>query len=306
MNKGFLGVFVLVLLGAMVLITVNQKMTRPPAGGPALSDRAPSDVAANRVRNATAQAPSAQVRPADTAGPGSAVPASSPAADAVKPAPAGKPAAAESAPAADRKPAVSVPASSAAQAASPPLPRVEPPISQTAAKPDAAKPDPAKQAAAAGAAKPAGGALQPIPAGSAAPAGATRPAANAQPALSAPVKPDGATPVAKPAAAAAKGAHALKSVSLHFKNKGMVLRLEAGSPITGKAFVLPGPDRLVVDLSGEWGGVKAPPIPANTLVKGARIGQQSGGPRLVLDLSRAPKKWEKMQPSPTVMEIAFE
>ncbi len=71
-----------------------------------------------------------------------------------------------------------------------------------------------------------------------------------------------------------------------------MLRIESDNAFIGKTFVLPGPDRMVVDLGGEWKNVKAPSIPSNTLVKGVRIGKQNSGPRLVLDLTRPPKAHE--------------
>ena len=65
----------------------------------------------------------------------------------------------------------------------------------------------------------------------------------------------------------------------------MVLQIEAGGPFPCNAFVLTGPDRLVVDLPGAWQGMRVPSIPENRLVKAARLGQQPAGPRLVLDLA---------------------
>ncbi len=169
-----------------------------------------------------------------------------------------------------------------AGATPPPLPKVEPPVSTppanatTAPKPVTASPAPA--------AKP----VEPVP--------AAKPAA----------KPESPKPEAAAAITPAKGPHTLKNIGLHFKGKAIVLRIESDNAFTGRTFVLPGPDRMVVDLAGEWNNLKAPSIPSNNLVKGVRIGKQSGGPRLVLDLTRPPKTHDAARPSPTVMEITIE
>ena len=81
------------------------------------------------------------------------------------------------------------------------------------------------------------------------------------------------------------GSHSLRNISLSPSGQGLVLQIEADSPFRCNAFVLTGPDRLVVDLPGTWQGMRAPPIPENRLVRAARLGQQPAGPRLVLDLA---------------------
>lgn len=80
------------------------------------------------------------------------------------------------------------------------------------------------------------------------------------------------------------GAHTLRSISLGFAGQQMLLRIEAGAPFPVKTFALTGPDRLVVDLPGVWQGLKVPNVPENNVVSKARLGNQSAGSRLVLDL----------------------
>ncbi|MCC8194744.1 MAG: AMIN domain-containing protein [Deltaproteobacteria bacterium] len=86
----------------------------------------------------------------------------------------------------------------------------------------------------------------------------------------------------------------------------MVLRIEADAPFSYKTFALPSPDRYVVDLAGNWDKMRVPTVPANTMIKGVRAGKQAGGPRLVLDMQRAPGKHSVTWVSPTVLEIAIE
>ena len=116
---------------------------------------------------------------------------------------------------------------------------------------------------------------------------------------------------AKPATVAeptvdAKAVHSLQSASLHFQGQGMVLRITAKEPFTCKSFALPSPDRLVVDLGGTWQNMQAPTVPGNNLVSKVRLGNQSGGPRLVLDLARALKSHELVRLSPTSVEIRMQ
>ena len=80
------------------------------------------------------------------------------------------------------------------------------------------------------------------------------------------------------------GTHSLRTIHLGFAGQQMQLRIEAGDPFPVKAFALTNPDRLVVDLPGTWKDMKAPNVPENSIVSKIRLGQQPGGPRLVLDL----------------------
>ena len=85
----------------------------------------------------------------------------------------------------------------------------------------------------------------------------------------------------------------------------MVLQIEANSPFSANAFVLTGPDRLVVDLPGTWQGMRVPSIPENRLIKNARLGQQPAGPRLVLDLT-GPIKGHKIERSGNTAQIILQ
>lgn len=93
-----------------------------------------------------------------------------------------------------------------------------------------------------------------------------------------------AKPQTPATASVALGAGTIVDMSLHFKDKGMVLRIEGNGPLPARYFVLKGPERLVVDLPGTWKGLKKPTIPSNYLVKDLRIGRHGNADRLVLDM----------------------
>lgn len=101
------------------------------------------------------------------------------------------------------------------------------------------------------------------------------------------------------------GEHEIKEIGVHFAGQQMKLRIVASNGFPCKTFVLPAPDRLVVDLPGKWKGVKAPNVPANKIVKGVRIGKQDAGPRLVLDLERPLKAHTVERPDENTVEILF-
>ena len=85
----------------------------------------------------------------------------------------------------------------------------------------------------------------------------------------------------------------------------MVLQIDADAPFPSSAFVLSGPDRLVVDLPGSWREMRRPTIPENRLIKNARLGQQPSGPRLVLDLT-GPIKGHKIERSGNTTRIILQ
>ncbi|MDL2279164.1 AMIN domain-containing protein [Desulfovibrio sp. OttesenSCG-928-G11] len=111
-----------------------------------------------------------------------------------------------------------------------------------------------------------------------------------------------ATDPIRPVELPAHAAHSLTGISLTPSGQGLRLRIEADSAFVCKTFILTGPDRLVVDLPGAWKGMKAPQVPQNALVKHARLGQQPGGPRLVLDLS-GPLKQHRTERSGAVVDV---
>lgn len=99
------------------------------------------------------------------------------------------------------------------------------------------------------------------------------------------------------------GTHTLKNIGVHFSGQNMMLRLESDSVFPIKHFVLTKPDRLVIDLPGNWKNMRVPTVPQNNIIKAVRLGSQPGGPRLVLDLAKAPSHQEVVKVSDTVVEV---
>lgn len=114
-----------------------------------------------------------------------------------------------------------------------------------------------------------------------------------------------ATDPIKPVATPDKSAHTLSAISLVPSGQGMRLRIEADSAFACKTFVLSSPDRLVIDLPGDWKGMKAPAVPQNNLIKNIRLGLQKAGPRLVLDLA-GPVKQHKTERSGNIVEVQLQ
>ena len=113
-------------------------------------------------------------------------------------------------------------------------------------------------------------------------------------------------PVLTPLASLSQTAnHTLKAIGLHFSGNQIFLRIEAENPFPFSTFHLVSPDRLVIDLPGNWKGIKTPTIPSNQLVTSVRVGQQKKGPRFVVDLSRKPAGHEVVRVSDTVLEVHF-
>lgn len=304
MNKGFFVVFLGIILGAMALIFVNQSSNPAgsgtyqasgtvPAGGtgaassgtPSGTD-APLTVAANDApgaRPSTPGTPSAPPAKPETPKPETAKP------EAPKPE-TPKPPKPEAAKPETPKPETAKPEAPKPETPKPELPKPvpqEPDIPKPeAAKPEAPKPAPTAPSV------PTPSADKPVAAAS---GGATM-----TPVTSTPETP------AKPGTAQAKKSLTLVNIGLHFKGNGMALRIEADGPFSYKTFALPSPDRYVVDLVGAWNNMRAPSVPSNNMIKGARAGKQPGGPRLVLDMQRSPKKHNVTWVAPNVLEIVIE
>ena len=99
------------------------------------------------------------------------------------------------------------------------------------------------------------------------------------------------TPRKEAAPAKAKASSAEKSVErfvVYAREDGATVRIVGNANISYKPMVLTGPDRVVVDLDGDW-DIKAPGIPKNDLVTNVRIGKLNGKTRVVIDLSSSAK-----------------
>ena len=304
MNKAFFVVFLGVILGAMTLIFVNQASS--PLATILASHQTPSPEGGTAAPQTT---PPATTQP-EVAKPLPPKP------EAVKPAPVNpeppKPVMPAPEPAKPEVPRPEVPR--------PEVPKADPPAPEPA-KPEPAKPEPATpEAPKPEPVKPE--ALKPEPVK---PEPAKPEVVTSEPVTPEVPKPEPAKPeVAKPEALApvpvtskpttqvnpggvpTKKTMALVNIGLHFRGNGMVLRIEADAPFSYKTFALSSPDRYVVDLLGTWTNMRAPTVPANSLIKGVRVGKQASGPRLVFDMQRVPKKHSVNWVSPTVLEIVIE
>lgn len=104
-----------------------------------------------------------------------------------------------------------------------------------------------------------------------------------------PSKPKIETPkVETPKAAKPKGPKTIKKIVVFRMDNEVAVRVEGSEALTYKTMHLKSPDRLVVDLDGEW-AIKAPGVPDNTLVSNVRIGKQNDKTRIVIDLKQNPQ-----------------
>lgn len=94
--------------------------------------------------------------------------------------------------------------------------------------------------------------------------------------------------------------HAMQSLSFKYQGSELLFVLKADSRFEYKSFLLPAPERLVVDIAGNWQGLEAPKVPSNRLVSGVRLGKTDKGHRIVLDLKEAPKGYETTRDGNTV------
>ncbi len=177
---------------------------------------------------------------------------------------------------------------------------------ESASKPTASA---GKPTAATGAPKPESAPSGATPSGAATPGATT--VESGKPATT-PTPPPGKAETPKPAEPvndaelSPSAAHALRDISVEVFEEQVIVRIEAEGPFPVKTFLLPNPNRLVVDLPGDWTNIKAPSVPQNRLIRSARLGSQSSGPRLVLDL-RAPLTSRTVQrPDSNTVEITLE
>jgi hypothetical protein len=107
-------------------------------------------------------------------------------------------------------------------------------------------------------------------------------------------------------ASVTRGQGNILQTTLKFRGRGMVLFIEADSPLPVKYFVLNSPERVVVDLPGAWKNFKLPSVPTNMLVKDIRIGRQPDSDRIVIDLNRKVKSDSLIRINDKKVEVFFE
>lgn len=105
-------------------------------------------------------------------------------------------------------------------------------------------------------------------------------------------KPKAEKPANDNAPAVAKAAGGERGISrfvVFARDKGATVRLVGSAPIRYKTMTLTNPDRVVVDLEGQW-QIKAPGVPKNALVSNVRIGKMADKTRVVIDLTEKPAR----------------
>ena len=78
--------------------------------------------------------------------------------------------------------------------------------------------------------------------------------------------------------------------SAKFSMKGSLIKLtlRGNSPMIGHFYVLESPDRVVLDLAGNW-KIDMPKVPSNRLIGAVRVGQHEDKTRLVFDMKNVGK-----------------
>ena len=84
-----------------------------------------------------------------------------------------------------------------------------------------------------------------------------------------------------------KGPKTIKKITVSTVDDAVNVRVEASEDPQYKTMLLKSPDRLVVDLEGQW-AIKAPGVPTNKYVSNVRIGKQGDKTRIVIDLRQNP------------------
>lgn len=94
--------------------------------------------------------------------------------------------------------------------------------------------------------------------------------------------------------------HKMESLKFKYQDSDMLFVLTADSEFEYKTFQLKSPERLVIDVIGEWTGIEFPSVPSNRLIKGIRGGKTKKGQRIVLDMKEVPKGYETKRDGNTV------
>lgn len=97
-------------------------------------------------------------------------------------------------------------------------------------------------------------------------------------------------------------------VDLLVRGNRMVLILQADAPVQVTYFELPEPDRLVVDLLGQWNDFRAPGAPKDpgSIVTRVRFGRRDDRERMVLELKRPLEKRTLNKIHENRVELIFE
>ncbi len=208
-------------------------------------------------------------------------------------------------------PAYPVPEIDENQAPAVPVPEKIEPVLQAAPPSASAKSEttpPSAPAGSEGGDKPAPSSSGSAPrvADSPAPAPAAAPAAPSAPdkvgKADKPLKPG--TLVTKSSLPAKAGGRVVTAAVLTMDGDVVTLNLQGTSAMRGKTFMLAGPDRVVLDIEGNW-KVEAPRVPSNRMVRALRVGSQGSATRLVFDMKVKPVKVKVTNPDSDSLELTI-
>lgn len=93
----------------------------------------------------------------------------------------------------------------------------------------------------------------------------------------------------KPAPQQGQAARSITRFVVFARETGATVRLVGSSPLSYKTMSLSNPERVVVDLDGQW-QIKAPGVPNNPLVSNVRVGKLGDRTRVVIDLKAKPAR----------------
>lgn len=102
------------------------------------------------------------------------------------------------------------------------------------------------------------------------------------------VTPPQTTPPAQPKSAAAKGGK-INNFVVFARDNGATIRLGGDGKIKYTSMTLENPNRVVVDLDGNWEFPAKLPIPKNEMVNSVRVGKNGDKTRVVIDLKAKPR-----------------
>lgn len=97
------------------------------------------------------------------------------------------------------------------------------------------------------------------------------------------------------------GQKAIVWTRMELSDKSVVFRMSGAENLEAKTFVLPNPDRFVVDLQGEW-AMRLPTVPANPFLRKIRVGKQENNTRMVMDLAGT-YNCQMVRINPTTLEF---
>ena len=112
------------------------------------------------------------------------------------------------------------------------------------------------------------------------------------------------TLVTKSSLPAKAGGQVVTSAVLTMDGDVVTLNLKGTSAMRGKTFMLVEPDRVVLDIEGDW-KVEAPRVPSNRMVRALRVGSQDTATRLVFDMRVKPVKVKVTNPDADSLELTI-